>query len=72
MGPRITTPIQSLCYTRADHQMGDATIPDGSRVLLSFGAASELIARVGDTTPEGPTTWSTHSSLRGPARLTAA
>jgi cytochrome P450 len=38
---RITTPIQNLYrYTRADYQVGDVTIPNGSRVLLSFGAAN--------------------------------
>lgn len=38
---RITTPIQNLYrYTRADYRIGDVTIPDGSRVLLSFGAAN--------------------------------
>jgi cytochrome P450 len=38
---RITTPIQNLYrYTRADYQVGEVTIPDGSRVLLSFGAAN--------------------------------
>lgn len=113
---RITTPIQNLYrYTRADYQVGDVTIPNGSRVLLSFGAANrdptafeepdqyradrnprthvafgygahmclgaplarmeaqavlrQLITRVSRITPAGPTTWSTHSSLRGPTRL---
>jgi cytochrome P450 len=38
---RITTPIQNLYrYTRAHYQVGDDTIPNGSRVLLSFGAAN--------------------------------
>jgi cytochrome P450 len=38
---RITTPIQNLYrYTRADYQVGEVTIPRGSRVLLSFGAAN--------------------------------
>jgi cytochrome P450 len=38
---RITTPIQNLYrYTRADYRIGDVTIPNGSRVLLSFGAAN--------------------------------
>jgi cytochrome P450 len=38
---RITTPIQNLYrYTRADYRIGDVTIPTGSRVLLSFGAAN--------------------------------
>jgi cytochrome P450 len=38
---RITTPIQNLYrYTRADYQVGGVTIPNGSRVLLSFGAAN--------------------------------
>lgn len=113
---RITTPIQNLYrYTRADYRIGDVTIPDGSRVLLSFGAANrdptafeepdqyradrnprnhvafgygahmclgaplarmeaqavlrQLVTRVSNIKPAGPTTWSTHSSLRGPIRL---
>lgn len=38
---RITTPIQNLYrYTRADYRIGNVTIPTGSRVLLSFGAAN--------------------------------
>ncbi|CAM2868442.1 cytochrome P450 [Mycobacterium intermedium] len=38
---RITTPIQNLYrYTRADYKVGEVTIPSGSRVLLSFGAAN--------------------------------
>lgn len=38
---RITTPIQNLYrYTRADYEVGEVTIPRGSRVLLSFGAAN--------------------------------
>lgn len=38
---RTTTPIQNLYrYTRAAYQVGDVTIPKGSRVLLSFGAAN--------------------------------
>ncbi len=38
---RFTTPIQNLYrYTRADYRIGDVTIPTGSRVLLSFGAAN--------------------------------
>ena len=38
---RYTTPIQNLYrYTRADYRVGDVTIPAGSRVLLSFGAAN--------------------------------
>ncbi|OBI86766.1 cytochrome P450 [Mycobacterium asiaticum] len=38
---RITTPIQNLYrYTRADYRVGDVTIPNGSRILLSFGAAN--------------------------------
>ncbi len=38
---RYTSPIQNLYrYTRADYQVGDVTIPSGSRVLLSFGAAN--------------------------------
>jgi len=38
---RITTPIQNLYrYTRDDYQVGEVTIPNGSRVLLSFGAAN--------------------------------
>ncbi|OBI52696.1 cytochrome [Mycobacterium sp. E796] len=38
---RVTTPIQNLYrYTRADYRIADVTIPTGSRVLLSFGAAN--------------------------------
>jgi cytochrome P450 len=38
---RYTSPIQNLYrYTRADYQIGDVTIPSGSRVLMSFGAAN--------------------------------
>lgn len=38
---RTTTPIQNLYrYTRAAYQVGDVTIPKGSRILLSFGAAN--------------------------------
>jgi cytochrome P450 len=38
---RITTPIQNLYrYTRADYEVGGVTIPNGSRILLSFGAAN--------------------------------
>jgi cytochrome P450 len=38
---RHTSPIQNLYrYTRADYQVGDVTIPSGSRLLLSFGAAN--------------------------------
>ncbi|MEZ0351106.1 cytochrome P450 [Mycobacterium sp. pR1184] len=113
---RITTPIQNLYrYTRADYRIGDVTIPTGSRILLSFGAANrdpsvfenpddyradrnprthvafgygphmclgaplarmeaqavlrELVANVARINPAGPTTWSTHSSLRGPTHL---
>ncbi|MFV8317295.1 cytochrome P450 [Mycobacterium sp. 23] len=113
---RISTPIQNLYrYTRADYQIGDVTIPNGSRVLLSFGAANrdptafeepdqyradrnprshvafgygahmclgaplarmeahavlrQLVEHVSRIEPMGPTTWSTHSSLRGPTRL---
>lgn len=113
---RITTPIQNLYrYTRADYEIGDVTIPTGSRVLLSFGAANrdpavfdhpdeyradrnprahvafgygphmclgaplarmeaqavlrELVTRVSRLSPDGSTTWSTHSSLRGPTHL---
>jgi cytochrome P450 len=113
---RITTPIQNLYrYTRADYQIGDVTIPNGSRILLSFGAANrdplafddpdeyradrnprmhvgfgygahmclgaplarmeaqavlrELVNRVSRISAAGETTWSTHSSLRGPTRL---
>jgi cytochrome P450 len=120
---RITTPIQNLYrYTRADYQVGNVTIPNGSRVLLSFGAANrdplafddpdeyradrnprmhvgfgygahmclgaplarmeaqavlrELVLRVSRISAVAETTWSTHSSLRGPThlpiRLTAA
>lgn len=113
---RITTPIQNLYrYTRTSYQVGDVTIPSGSRILLSFGAANrdpsafdnpdeyradrnprvhvgfgygahmclgaplarmeaqavlrELITRVARIDADGPTTWSTHSSLRGPTHL---
>lgn len=113
---RITTPIQNLYrYTRGDYQIGNVTIPAGSRVLLSFGAANrdpavfdepdeyradrnprthvafgygphmclgaplarmeaqavlrELVTRVSRLSPNGSTTWSTHSSLRGPTHL---
>ncbi|CQD22360.1 cytochrome P450 [Mycobacterium lentiflavum] len=113
---RITTPIQNLYrYTRADYRLGDVTIPTGSRILLSFGAANrdpavfenpdeyradrnprmhvafgygahmclgaplarmeaqavlrELVTHVARISPEAPTTWSTHSSLRGPTHL---
>lgn len=113
---RFTTPIQNLYrYTRADYRIGDVTIPTGSRVLLSFGAANrdptafddpdeyradrdprkhiafgygahmclgaplarmeaqavlhQLVTRVAGITPDGPTQWSSHSSLRGPTRL---
>jgi cytochrome P450 len=120
---RITTPIQNLYrYTRADYQVGNVTIPNGSRVLLSFGAANrdplafddpdeyradrnprmhvgfgygahmclgaplarmeaqavlrELVLRASRISAVAETTWSTHSSLRGPThlpiRLTAA
>src|SRR5262249_35038488 len=38
---RCTSPIQNLHrYTRAPYQVGDVTIPSGSRVLMSFGAAN--------------------------------
>jgi cytochrome P450 len=38
---RYTSPIQHLYrYTRAPYQVGDVTIPTGSRVLMSFGAAN--------------------------------
>lgn len=38
---RYTSPIQNLYrYTRADYRVGDVTIPSGSRVLMSFGAAN--------------------------------
>ncbi|NKY42507.1 cytochrome P450 [Nocardia cerradoensis] len=38
---RISSPIQNLYrYTRADFELGAVTIPSGSRVLLSFGAAN--------------------------------
>lgn len=113
---RITTPIQNLYrYTRADYQVGEVTIPNGSRILLSFGAANrdplafdnpdeyradrnprthvafgygahmclgaplarmeaqavlrELVAHVSRISATGHTTWSTHSSLRGPIHL---
>lgn len=38
---RFTSPIQNLYrYTCADYEIADVTIPEGSRVLLSFGAAN--------------------------------
>lgn len=38
---RFTSPIQNLYrYTCADYDIGGVTIPSGSRVLLSFGAAN--------------------------------
>lgn len=38
---RYTSPIQNLYrYTRADYRVGEVTIPSGSRVLMSFGAAN--------------------------------
>jgi cytochrome P450 len=38
---RFTSPIQNTFrYTRADYQIGEVTIPRGSRVLLSFAAAN--------------------------------
>jgi cytochrome P450 len=38
---RFSTPIQNLYrYTRDDYRVGDVTIPAGSRILLSFGAAN--------------------------------
>lgn len=38
---RYTSPIQNLYrYTRAPYPVGDVTIPSGSRVLMSFGAAN--------------------------------
>lgn len=38
---RFSTPIQNLYrYTVADYPVGDVTIPAGSRVMLSFGAAN--------------------------------
>ncbi|MBO0853432.1 MAG: cytochrome P450 [Nocardia sp.] len=38
---RYTSPLQNLYrYTRTDYEIGDVTIPAGSRVLLSFGAAN--------------------------------
>jgi cytochrome P450 len=113
---RITTPIQNLYrYTRADYHVGGVTIPNGSRVLLSFGAANrdplafdnpdeyradrnprthvgfgygahmclgaplarmeaqavlrELVSQVSRISAVNETTWSTHSSLRGPTHL---
>lgn len=113
---RITTPIQNLYrYTRADYQIAGITIPAGSRVLLSFGAANrdpavfdepdeyradrnprahvafgygahmcigaplarmeaqavlrQLVTHASRLSPNGSTTWSTHSSLRGPTHL---
>lgn len=38
---RYTSPIQNLYrYTRAPYRVGEVTIPTGSRILLSFGAAN--------------------------------
>ena len=38
---RYSSPIQNLYrYTRADYRVGDVTIPTGSRVMMSFGAAN--------------------------------
>lgn len=38
---RFSSPIQNLYrYTRAPYRVGDVTIPTGSRVLMSFGAAN--------------------------------
>lgn len=38
---RFSAPVQNLYrYTVADYQVGDVTIPRGSRILLSFGAAN--------------------------------
>jgi cytochrome P450 len=38
---RFSAPIQNLYrYTVADYRVGDVTIPSGSRVLVSFGAAN--------------------------------
>jgi len=38
---RFTSPLQNLYrYTRADYRIDDVTIPSGSRLLLSFGAAN--------------------------------
>ncbi|BBX86319.1 cytochrome P450 [Mycolicibacterium aubagnense] len=38
---RYTSPVQNLYrYTRAPYRVGEVTIPTGSRVLLSFGAAN--------------------------------
>src|SRR3546814_10464883 len=38
---RFSSPIQNLYrYTRADYDIAGVTIPRGSRVLLSFGAAN--------------------------------
>jgi cytochrome P450 len=113
---RFSSPIQNLYrYTVADYTVGEVTIPDGSRVMLSFGAANrdpgvfespdefradrnprthlafgfgahmclgaplarleaqavlrELVQNVSRISLEGETTWSTNSSLRGPAHL---
>ncbi|MCV7169390.1 cytochrome P450 [Mycobacterium manitobense] len=113
---RYSSPIQNLYrYTRAPYEVGDVTIPAGSRILMSFGAANrdplvfddphiyrvdrnprmhiafgygahmcvgaplarmeahavlrELVARVTRISADGPTTWSTNSSLRGPTLL---
>lgn len=38
---RFTSPLQNLYrYTRADYEVAGVTIPKGSRMLLSFGAAN--------------------------------
>jgi cytochrome P450 len=38
---RISPPLQNVHrYTRADYHVGDVTIPKGSRILLSIGAAN--------------------------------
>lgn len=38
---RYTSPIQNLYrYTRAPYRVGEVTIPTGSRILMSFGAAN--------------------------------
>jgi cytochrome P450 len=113
---RYTSPIQNLYrYTRAPYRVGEVTIPTGSRILLSFGAANrdpdafddpdtyradrnprmhlafgygahmclgaplarmeahavlrELVRRVSRISADGPTAWSTNSSLRGPVHL---
>jgi cytochrome P450 len=113
---RYASPIQNLYrYTIADYAVGEAVIPRGERVMMSFGAANrdplafespdefradrnvrahvafghgahlclgaqlarlegqtvlrELTRKVATIHAEGPTIWSTNSSLRGPTQL---